>query len=293
MRGEPAGRGRVTVPRPYLLASLATLVLAAVASAVGLFVPGFYRDAAVLVPQARGQDLLTFVLVVPVLAVSLYYARGGSLRAYVVWLGVTGYLLYTYASYSFLTSFNRLYLVYVALFALALFTLVGGTARLDAAALSRAVGGRPVRAYVAFEVLVPVLVGGLWLAEIVPAVVANTVPPSTVEAGIPVNVIQSLDLGVVVPAFLLTAYLLYRGRPWGYAFTGILLVKGTTLGLAILAMIGFLVADGQSVPAPQIAIFAVLSLLGLVLVVRFVRAIGVERPPEHVPGPSPWPGRRR
>ena len=115
MDGERVGFVGASVPRPSLLASLATLVLATVASAVGLFVPDFYRDAAVLVPQARGQDMLTLVLAVPALVVALYYARRGSLRAYVVWLGVTGYLLYTYASYSFLTAFNRLYLVYVGL----------------------------------------------------------------------------------------------------------------------------------------------------------------------------------
>lgn len=287
----PDRRGAVSVPRPYVAASVATIVLAAVASAVGVLVPGFYRDAAVLVPQARGQDLLTLVLAVPALAVSLDYARRGSLRAYVVWLGVTGYLLYTYASYAFMTAFNELHLVYVAL--LSLFALAGGLARLDADALSRAVGSHPVRAYVAFEVLVALLVGGLWLADVVPALLTGSVPAATAEAGLPVNVIQSLDLGVVVPAFLLAAHWLRRGRPWGYAFTGVLLVKGTTLGLAVLSMIALLLADGQSVPAVQVAIFALLSALGLVLAVRFVRAIGVERPPEHVPGPPRGTGRGR
>ncbi len=57
------------------------------------------------------------------------------------------------------------------------------------------------------------------------------------------------------------------------SMTGILLVKGTTLGLAVLAMIAFMVRDGQPVVLPQVVIFAVLGLLGLVLVVRFLRAI--------------------
>ena len=65
-------------------------------------------------------------------------------------LGVTGYLLYTYASYAFLTAFNELYLVYVALFALTLFTLVGGIARIDPTDLKKALDGHPVRGYVAF-----------------------------------------------------------------------------------------------------------------------------------------------
>jgi hypothetical protein len=43
---------------------MATLVLAVVATLVGLFVPGFYRDAPVLLPQVYGQDLLTLVVAV-------------------------------------------------------------------------------------------------------------------------------------------------------------------------------------------------------------------------------------
>lgn len=264
---------RGTVPRPYVAASLATVLLAALASAVGVFVPGFYRDAAVLVPQARGQDLLTLVVALPVLAGSLYLALGGSRRAYVVWLGATGYLLYTYASYAFMTAFNRLYLVYVVLFTLSLFVLVGGTARLDAVALKRAVGDHPVRAYVAFQLLVAFLVGAMWLSEVVPATLSGDVPPSAAEAGLPVSAIHSLDLGVVVPAFALSAYWLWKRRAWGYVFTGVLLVKGTTLGLAVLAMIVLMVRDGFAVTAPQIATFVLLSALGVVLVVRYVRSI--------------------
>nr|WP_170977310.1 hypothetical protein [Halorussus salinisoli] len=88
-----------------------------------------------LLPQVYGQDLLTLVVAVPALAASLYFAVRGSLRGYVVWLGVTGYLLYTYASYAFMTAFNGLYLVYTTLLWLTLFTFVGGMVRLDADAL--------------------------------------------------------------------------------------------------------------------------------------------------------------
>ncbi|WP_123537583.1 hypothetical protein [Halosimplex salinum] len=265
--------GSHSLSRPYILATVATLAFTVVATSVGLFVPGFYRDAAVLLPQLYGQDLLTLGVAVPVLAVSLSYAARGSLRGYVVWLGVTGYLLYTYASYAFLTAFNELYLLYVALFALTLCTLVGGVARLDAGSLKRAFGERSIRAYVGFQLLVAVLLTLMWVGEVGPASLAGTRPPSIAETDLPVPVIQSMDLGVVVPSFGISSYLLWKRRPMGYAFTGVLLVKGTTLGLAVLAMIVFMLRDGQSVPLPQIAVFVALSLLGLGLVVRFVRAI--------------------
>jgi len=262
------------VPRSSVLASVAILALTALAAAVGLFVPGFYRDAPVLLPQVYGQDLLTLVVAVPAYAGALFYATRGSLRGYLAWLGITGYLLYTYASYAFMTAFNELYLAYVALLWLTLYTFVGGMARLDAEGLKRAVGEQSVWPYVAFQLVLVVLVGGLWLGEILPATLAGTVPPSIAEAGLPTSVIYSLDLGVVVPAFALSASLLWQRDPWGYAFTAVLLVKVATLGGAVLAMAWFVIRDGQPVPVAQITIFGTLTLLSLVLMARFLLAIG-------------------
>lgn len=264
---------RPSLPRPYVLASIATLVLTIVATVIGLFVPDFYRDAAVLLPQVYGQDLLTLVVAVPALAASLFYATRGSLRGYVVWLGVTGYLLYTYSSYAFMTAFNELYLVYTTLLWLTLFTFVGGMVHLDATRLKRAVGDVPVRSYVVFQLLLVVLIGLLWLSEILPATLAGTTPPSVAEAGLPTSVIYSLDLGIILPAFAISAYWLANRRAWGYAFTAVLLVKVVTLGGAVLAMALFMILDGQAVPLPQIVIFGLLTLLGLVLMARFVLSI--------------------
>ncbi|WP_256290836.1 hypothetical protein [Halobellus inordinatus] len=269
--------------RPYLAASTLTLLLAIMGTSVGLFVPEFYRDAEVLLPQLYGQDLLTLGIAVPTLAGALYYAHQGSLRGYVVWLGVTGYLLYTYASYALLTAFNELYLVYVALFGLTLFTLIGGIARIDPTDLEEAFDDHPVRGYVAFQLLVAGLVALMWLAEVGPASLTGTRPPSIAETTLPVPVIQSLDLGVVVPSFALSAAFLWKRRAWGYVFTGVLLVKGTTLGLAVLAMIVFMLQNGQSVPLPQIVSFALLSLAGLTLVARFIRAIPSSASITHPP----------
>lgn len=279
---------RRTISRPLVAASLATLVLTTVAAGAGLLVPSLYRDSEVLLPQLYGQDLLTLVVGVPALAGSLFLATRGSHRGYVAWLGVTGYLLYTYASYAVMTAFNPLYLVYVGLFGLTLFTFVAGMARLDARALRRAVGDTAVRATVAYQLAVAVLVGALWLADVVPASLDGTTPAAMADTGLVTPVIQSFDLALLLPAFALSAYWLHRGRPWGYAFSAVLLVKATTLGLAILAMVGVMLADGQTVPLPQIVIFGVLTAVGLVVTGRFLLAIDPARG-SAAPTSSPEP----
>ncbi len=267
-------RSRAPLSRSLVLASLATLVLTVVATAAGLFVPGFYRDAPVLLPQLYGQDLLTLLVAVPALAASLYLAARGSLRGYVVWLGVTGYLLYTYASYAFMTAFNELYLVYVALLWLTLYAFVGGMVRLDATALKRAVGEGPVRSCVAFQLLFVVLIAFVWLSDILAALVAGSVPSSVAAAGLETSVIYSLDLGIVVPAVALSAFWLHQRRAWGYAFTAVLLVKIATLGGAVSAMAFFMILDGQPVPVPQLVIFGGITVVSALLLGRFLIAIG-------------------
>jgi hypothetical protein len=259
--------------RGLTVATLATIGLAVVATLVGLLVPDFYRDTPALLPQLYGQDLLTLVVALPALAAALYGARRGSLRARLVWLGVTAYLLYTYATYAFMAAFNELYLVYTTLLWLTLVTFVTGMLRTDAKAIARRLGEHDRRPYVVFEVGLAVLIGALWLAEILPATLEGTVPPSVAEAGLPTSVIYALDLGVILPAFLLTAWLVRRGRAWGDAFTVVLLAKGATLGAAILAMALFMIRDGQTVPAPQLVIFGLLTLASLGLLLRFLRGL--------------------
>ena len=146
--------------------------------------------------------------------------------------------------------------------------------RLDARALKRAVGERGVRSYVAFQLLVALLVVALWLADILPATLAGTAPESITAANLPTNVIYSLDLGVLVPAFVVSAYWLGKRRAWGYVFTGVVLAKIATLGLAVLSMVVVMVADSQTVVLPQIVIFGLISVVGLVLLARFLRSLG-------------------
>jgi len=75
---------------------------------------------------------------------------------------------------------------------------------------------------------------------------------------------------------------------WGYAFTGVLLVKIATLGLAVLAMIAFMIRGGVAVVLPQIVVFAVSSLLAIALMARFVLSIGSDDGPAQG---TPSPGR--
>lgn len=266
---------RLALTRPYVAALGVLLALAAVAASLGLLVPSLYRDGEPLLPQLYGQDLVTLGVAVPALAIGIRLASHGSVRGYVIWLGVVGYLLYTYASYAFMTAFNDLYLVYVALFGLSLFTFVGGLSRVDPRALQGASDDRSVGPYWLFFLLTTVLVGFAWLSDVLSATFRDTVPEAIAGTGVPTPVVQSIDLAVVLPAFVLTAFLLRRGHPWGFALTGIILVKIATLGLAVVAMGRFQARAGDPAPLALEVLFTLVSVAAIWLCVRYLRSLAV------------------
>jgi hypothetical protein len=99
---------------------------------------GLYRyDSVSLAAQAKAQDLVTLVVGLPMLLVGMWFYRKASLRGTLLLAGTFGYLLYSYLSYSMLSSFNELFLVYVALFTLNLFALIGTILSMDISGLPK------------------------------------------------------------------------------------------------------------------------------------------------------------
>jgi hypothetical protein len=252
--------------------SLLALVLALAAALSGVVEPSVYRDAPVLLPQLFGQDLVTLLIGLPLLAGGLIAARSGSLRGRLIWLGGLGYLLYTYATYAFGARWNVLFLAYVALFGLALFGVIIGLLRTDPQAIRAGFGARPpARPAAAYFFTIAVLVGGLWLAEEIPATLAGAAPFFVIEADLTTNVIHVLDLAVIVPAFAVTGVLLLRDRPWGFVLAGMLSVKAATIGAAVLAMAWFSARKGIPVPIGQAAFFTLLTTLSAAVGWWFLR----------------------
>lgn len=268
--------GVTPTPRRWQVVTTVTiLVLSVAGTLLGLLRPGFYSDPYALVYQAYGQDAVTLGFVTPLLAVGLWLARRGSLRGYLLWLGALAYLLYTYAVYAVITQFNVFFLGYIALFGLSLYTLVGGLLQLNPDVVERRLeASLRIRPMVGFLVVMGVLVALLWLAEVVPAMVAGTKPASAADVGLPANVVHVLDLGVLIPAMFITAHWLRQRRAWGYVLPGVLFVKLTSIGLAILAMIAWLTVEGEPVPTAQIVVFIVLTVANAAFGAWYFSAMG-------------------
>ena len=88
--------------------------------------PAVYIIGIRSVPQLkpRPNDLVTLVLGLPLLAISFWLTLRDSLRGRLLLTGTLGFILYTYISMCFGAAYNRLFLVYVALFGLSLYAFI-------------------------------------------------------------------------------------------------------------------------------------------------------------------------
>jgi hypothetical protein len=194
----------------------------------------YYYDTVSSAAQQQGNDLVTLVVGLPLLAVSTWLAFRGSLRGRLLLTGTLGFFLYTYLSMSMLTAYNALFLVYVALFSLSLYAFILSMMSFDLADLPRHFSARLPRGWIAALMF---LVGGFlllaWLGRIVPPLLQHQAPALENTTTL---VIQALDLGLIVPLAILSGLLLLRRSPWGYLLASVALLKGVTLGLGVSAM---------------------------------------------------------
>ncbi len=237
---------------------------------------GLYRYATVAVAaQAGAQDIVTLFIGIPVLILATVLGRRGSLRGGLLLAGTLAYFLYTFASYSFGHAYNALFLVYVALFALALFAFVLALMKLDIPCLPDGFSSRfPRRSIALYSFALGAFLLVAWTERIVGAALADR-SPYGLEANTTL-VIQVLDLGLVVPASLLGGILLWKRRPWGYALSSIILIDGLTYFFALLAMIIGEVLAGVRMSALETAFIVFLVLFGLGMTTTLL--LNVSRP---------------
>jgi len=234
---------------------------------VQIYGHGLYRyDTVSYAAQAIGQDCATLIIGIPLLILGVYLVRKDSLRGQLLLTGGLGYILYTYTSYSFLSAYNPLFLVYVTLFSLSLFGFIFAMVGLNADEVSRKVSGKmPRRGIAIFLMVIASFLAFAWLGRIIPSLMAGT-PPFGLEAYTTL-VIQALDLGIIVPMSVITAVLLWQKHPWGYTLASVLLVKALMMGAALVAMIIGLIWVGAVVSPVEIVMFFAIALSALIFTI--------------------------
>ena len=233
----------------------------------------YHRDSHSMAVQAIAQDWVTLVLGVPLMTLAIVLVRRGSYRGRLLLTGAMGYFLYTYASYSFLMTYNRLFLIYVALFALALFGFVFSFLELDVPRMDRRV--RPLfprRSLAVFFLFIAVMLFVMWMGRIIPSLISEA-PPFGLETYTTL-VIQALDLGVIAPAAVYTSIALFRRRNSGYALSVVIVLKGLMMFSAVTAMAILMAVDGIEIHPVELIVFPAATLVNFVFGFLVLKNVG-------------------
>ncbi|MBI5681317.1 MAG: hypothetical protein HZC47_10515 [Methanobacterium sp.] len=253
--------------------SITIAILAIIATLSGLFWKNLYKnDTVSITAQMMGQDLISLIICVPILLLSLYLVYKDSLRGYLLWMGTIFYFLYSYVSMSFLASYNQLFLVYVAIFSISLYTFVYGLMSLDVKAIKNSfASGTIIKIAGIFTIFMAAMLAFMWLSMIIESLITGLAPASL--ENYTTMGIQALDLGVLVPAAMIAGIMLLKGKAWGYALMSILIVKISLLGTAILSMIYFMIQNGVNVVWGQAMFFVIATIGGIVIALGFYNKI--------------------
>jgi hypothetical protein len=256
----------------WLSGLVACLVL--IASSTGLFLKSIYaRETMSWTVQAYGQDIANIVAAAT-LFIAVYFVNKESVKAFLVWIGILISLMYPYVIYAFDIHFNSLFLVYVAIVGLSFYTLLGSMIRINLNSLqpffSANTKARPVSV---FLLLIALLFSLLWLSQDIPALLTGKIPQTITESGLLTNPVHVLDLGLYLPAMIITAILLWRGKLLGYIFAIPLLVFNILTGIGIVVAQFAASSQGLSASLGVELFIAVIVVVSLLLSVLFLREV--------------------
>jgi len=246
------------------LAAIAT-GLAAFAAAGGLLIPGLYRDAPYWVQQARGTDLATLLVAVPVLALGLWAARRGSAAGQLaVFVGLL-YVVYNYGIFVCSVVMNPRTAVHITILGLALWSLVLMTRSASLTEAGTAVAeGLSRRTSGVLLIAVAALFSLLWIGQIATATTTGVLAPDLIRAGLSTNPVYALDLAFFLPLCAIAGIGLLR-RTGAAAYGQAMLIWVALMGAGVVGGFLFSAAAGEDVPVVVAVVITALSLASAAL----------------------------
>lgn len=229
----------------------------------------YYWDTVSSVAQMQANDLVTLVLGLPLLAVSFWLTLRGSLRGRLLLTGTLGFVLYTYITMCFGAAYNKLFLVYVALFSLSLFAFILSMMSFNLKTLPTHFSEKLPRGWIAgLLFFVAAFIALAWLGRI-----ATTFEPDTAPAleNTTSMFIQAMDLGIIVPLCVLSGILLLRQSAWGYLLASVALMKFLMMGAAVSLMSLNMARLGLPISIVELIVFPAIAVANLVMVVSLIR----------------------
>ena len=201
----------------------------------------------------------------PVLALGLWAARGGSAAGRLAVFAGLLYLVYNYAIFAFSVAMNPLTAVHIAIVGLALWSLILMTRDASLGEAGTAIGADlSRRASGVLLVTAAALFSLLWIGQIATATATGVLPPDLVKAGLPANPVYALDLAFFLPLCAIAGIGLLRRTAAG-AYGQPMLIWVALMGAGVLGGFVFAAAAGEEVPVVVALVIGGLSVASAAL----------------------------
>ena len=217
-----------------------------------------------------GTDITMLVTVAPLLLLAIILLKKTP-KSFFVLAGGLMVVCYYSISLVFGAAFNRFFLLYTALFSVAILTF-GYVIRL-LQGLTWRHGEETKKKYGTAVFLF--LAGAsalIWLTVIIPGMLSGDF-----SAFIDINTTEptfALDIGIIFPFFVVCGFSLLRRGRFGYLFTPVLLTFYSLVGVLVVVQTMVQWSFGIEIPLPQlisfVIVFMVLGLISLFLNLRFM-----------------------
>lgn len=210
---------------------------------VKMFGYGIYaRDTYFQAPISIGSDICIFFMVIPMLYMAHKdYVKRGNVISQLKLISVYGVVVYYAASIAFGLTYNRLFLVYVALFATSLFGMFRLICQLK---LTQTFA--PTKGLGIFLVLSGIALIVAWLPDIIPSMInGGTISLIGVYH---TCITYVLDMGVISPLCFVTLFLLKKGDPLGTLLLAIMLKACIVIGVMMFPQMICQILSGCDMP---------------------------------------------
>ena len=244
---------------------------------VEMYGRGIYQNDSLFVGALfRGTDAITLFVSLPLLLISYFSYRRGSLQGSLFLIGILMYFLYIGVTYTFSVMFNSLFLVYTALFSTSLFAVILALTMFDTQYLaSKVTSDMPRWGMAIFMVVAGLGTLTLWLSELIGPMLtdqapANLGPYTTLFT-------HGFDSAVITPATVVTGIYLLKRKPLGYLLAAPLLILCTIIGVTVIAqtisqsMVGIVFSIGVYIG--MLGSWVVMGAFAVGLAIRFFRSI--------------------
>ena len=240
-----------------LTAGLTMLMLAQ--AATGLILSNHYRDEAWIRATWAGNDWVTLILAIPLLAAAEVAGRRGSVRGRLLVLGVAAYAIYNYCFYLFGAALNVFFGLYVAALVTAAAAFFYAITRLDVADVDRHIrADAPVRIVGGSLVVIAVGLAATWMAIWAAYAFAGRPTPVDPEA---FKIVAALDLVLMVPALTIGGVLLWRRHRWGYIIATLASVQAALYLIVLTVNSVVAIQRGLAAAPGELPLWATLALV--------------------------------